>query len=90
MADIVAGHADLYCATPTSAAEQVRAGTAKGYGITARERIASLPAVPTSKAVVTTGKSLGKRALSLRIMFMQVLAPARPSVTAWELFWSEV
>ena len=47
MADIVAGHADLYCATPTIAAEQVRAGTAKGYGITARDRIASLPIVPT-------------------------------------------
>jgi putative tricarboxylic transport membrane protein len=47
MADILAGHADLYCSTPTIAAEQVRAGTAKGYGITARDRIASLPDVPT-------------------------------------------
>jgi tripartite-type tricarboxylate transporter receptor subunit TctC len=47
MADIVAGHADLYCATPTIAAEQVSAGTAKGYGITARARIASLPNLPT-------------------------------------------
>ncbi len=47
MADIVAGHADLYCATPTIAAEQVSGGTAKGYGITARGRIASLPNLPT-------------------------------------------
>src|SRR5712691_1905324 len=47
MADILAGHADLYCSTPTIAAEQVSAGTAKGYGITARDRIASLPNLPT-------------------------------------------
>lgn len=47
VADILAGHADLYCASPTSAREQILAGTIKGYGITARQRLASIPGVAT-------------------------------------------
>jgi tripartite-type tricarboxylate transporter receptor subunit TctC len=47
VADILAGHSDLYCSSPTSAQEQVVAGTIKGYGITARQRLASVPDVAT-------------------------------------------
>jgi tripartite-type tricarboxylate transporter receptor subunit TctC len=47
VADILAGHADVYCASPTSAQEQIIAGTIKGYGITARQRLASVPDVAT-------------------------------------------
>jgi tripartite-type tricarboxylate transporter receptor subunit TctC len=47
VADILAGHADLYCASPTSAQEQIIAGTIKGYGVTARQRLASVPDLAT-------------------------------------------
>jgi len=47
VADILAGHADLYCASPTTAQEQIIAGTIKGYGVTARQRLASVPEVAT-------------------------------------------
>jgi tripartite-type tricarboxylate transporter receptor subunit TctC len=47
VADILAGHADLYCASPTSAQEQIAAGTIKGYGVTAHQRLASVPDVAT-------------------------------------------
>jgi tripartite-type tricarboxylate transporter receptor subunit TctC len=47
VADFLAGHADLYCASPTSAQEQIVAGIIKGYGVTARQRLASVPDVAT-------------------------------------------
>jgi putative tricarboxylic transport membrane protein len=47
VADILAGHADVYCASPTSAQEQIIAGTIKGFGVTARQRLASVPDVAT-------------------------------------------
>jgi tripartite-type tricarboxylate transporter receptor subunit TctC len=47
VADILAGHADLYCSSPTSAQEQIIAGTIKGFGVTARQRLASVPDVAT-------------------------------------------
>jgi tripartite-type tricarboxylate transporter receptor subunit TctC len=45
--DLLAGHVDLYCTPPAGVAEYVRAGTAKGYGVASKNRLDSLPAVPT-------------------------------------------
>jgi tripartite-type tricarboxylate transporter receptor subunit TctC len=47
VADVLAGHADLFCGSATLVSEQIIARTIKGYGISARERLASLPDVPT-------------------------------------------
>jgi tripartite-type tricarboxylate transporter receptor subunit TctC len=47
VADILAGHADLFCGSATLVSEQIIARTIKGYGISARERLASLPDIPT-------------------------------------------
>jgi tripartite-type tricarboxylate transporter receptor subunit TctC len=45
--DLLAGHVDLYCTPPAGVAEYVRAGTAKGYGVASKNRLESLPGVPT-------------------------------------------
>jgi tripartite-type tricarboxylate transporter receptor subunit TctC len=47
VADILAGHADLFCGSATLVSEQIIARNIKGYGISARERLASLPDIPT-------------------------------------------
>jgi tripartite-type tricarboxylate transporter receptor subunit TctC len=47
VADILAGHADLVCGSATLVSEQIIARNIKGYGISARERLASLPDIPT-------------------------------------------
>jgi tripartite-type tricarboxylate transporter receptor subunit TctC len=49
MNDLVGGHVDFFCEQSVSVAEQVKSGTIKAFGISASERLASLPNVPTAK-----------------------------------------
>ena len=52
MADVIAGHVDLMFASVLTGAEQVRAGALKAFGVTAKERLRSLPDVPPIGDVV--------------------------------------
>ena len=47
--DVVGGHIDFLCEQSVSVAESVLAGSVKAYGISAGERLAVLPNVPTAK-----------------------------------------
>jgi tripartite-type tricarboxylate transporter receptor subunit TctC len=47
--DLVGGHIDFLCEQSVSVAETVLAGSVKAYGISASERLAVLPDVPTAK-----------------------------------------
>ena len=47
--DVVGGHIDFLCEQSVSVAESVLAGSVKAYGISAGERLAILPDVPTAK-----------------------------------------
>jgi tripartite-type tricarboxylate transporter receptor subunit TctC len=47
--DMIGGHIDFFCEQSVSVAEQVKSGTIKAYGISAAERLPSLPDVPTAK-----------------------------------------
>src|SRR6476620_6363288 len=49
MNDLVGGHVDFFCEQSVSVAEQVKSGAIKAYGLSAAERLASLPDVPTAK-----------------------------------------
>ena len=49
MNDLIGGHVDFFCEQSVSVAEQVKSGSIKGYAISAVERLASLPDVPTAK-----------------------------------------
>ncbi len=49
MNDLVGGHVDFFCEQSVSVTEQIKAGAIKAYGISATERLASLPDVPTAK-----------------------------------------
>jgi len=49
MNDLVGGHVDFFCEQSVSVAEQVKSGAIKAYGVSAAERLASLPDVPTAK-----------------------------------------
>jgi tripartite-type tricarboxylate transporter receptor subunit TctC len=49
MNDLVGGHVDFFCEQSVSVTEQVKSGAIKAYGISAAERLASLPDVPTAK-----------------------------------------
>ena len=49
MNDLIGGHVDFFCEQAVSVAPQILAGTIKAYGISARERLAILPDVPTAK-----------------------------------------
>ncbi|WP_372619982.1 tripartite tricarboxylate transporter substrate binding protein BugD [Falsiroseomonas sp.] len=48
MNDLLAGTVDVLCDQTTNTTEQIRAGTVKAYAVTTRERVASLPEVPTA------------------------------------------
>jgi tripartite-type tricarboxylate transporter receptor subunit TctC len=48
MNDLVAGNVDLLCDQTTNTTEQIRAGTIRAYAVTTRERVASLPELPTA------------------------------------------
>jgi tripartite-type tricarboxylate transporter receptor subunit TctC len=49
MNDLVGDHVDFFCEQSVSVAEQVKSGAIKAYGVSAAERLASLPDVPTAK-----------------------------------------
>jgi tripartite-type tricarboxylate transporter receptor subunit TctC len=45
--DLVAGQIDMVISDPVTALAQVRAGTIKAYGVTAKNRLRSAPDIPT-------------------------------------------
>ena len=47
--DLVGGHVDFMCEQSVSVAESVMAGSVKAYAVSAGERLATLPDVPTAK-----------------------------------------
>ena len=47
--DLVGGHVDFLCEQSVSVTEQIKAGSVKAYGISASERLAALPNVPSAK-----------------------------------------
>ncbi|MET0630856.1 MAG: tripartite tricarboxylate transporter substrate-binding protein [Xanthobacteraceae bacterium] len=47
--DLVGGHIDFLCEQSVSVAEQIKGGSVKAYGISAPERLAALPDVPSAK-----------------------------------------
>jgi tripartite-type tricarboxylate transporter receptor subunit TctC len=49
MNDLVGGHVDFFCEQSVSVAEQAKSGAIKAYAVSAAERLASLPDVPTAK-----------------------------------------
>jgi tripartite-type tricarboxylate transporter receptor subunit TctC len=46
--DAIAGHIDVYCDPATGPTPYIQSGTIKGYAITSKQRLATLPNVPTS------------------------------------------
>ena len=48
MNDLVAGTVDLMCDQTTNTTEQIRGGTIRAFAVTTRERVASLPDLPTA------------------------------------------
>lgn len=48
MADIVGGQIDLLCDQATTAVPQIQANTVKAYAVTSKQRLASLPDVPSN------------------------------------------
>jgi tripartite-type tricarboxylate transporter receptor subunit TctC len=46
--DVIAGHIDVYCDPATGPTPYIQAGTIKGYAITSKKRVATLPDVPTA------------------------------------------
>jgi tripartite-type tricarboxylate transporter receptor subunit TctC len=49
MNDLVGGHVDFLCEQSVSVAEQINAGTVKGYVVSASERVPALPDVPSAR-----------------------------------------
>ena len=49
MNDLVGGHVDYFCEQSVSVTEQVLGGSIKAYAVSANERLAALPNVPTAK-----------------------------------------
>jgi len=47
--DLVGGHTDFFCEQVVSVAQQIEAGTIKAYAVSAPQRLAALPNVPTAK-----------------------------------------
>jgi tripartite-type tricarboxylate transporter receptor subunit TctC len=47
--DLMGGHVDFLCEQSVSVVEQVLAGSVKAYAVSAAERLATLPNVPTAK-----------------------------------------
>ncbi|MGY4290364.1 tripartite-type tricarboxylate transporter receptor subunit TctC [Bradyrhizobium sp. LM2.7] len=46
--DVIASHIDVYCDPATGPTPYIQSGTIKGYAITSKKRVATLPGVPTS------------------------------------------
>jgi tripartite-type tricarboxylate transporter receptor subunit TctC len=51
MNDLLGGHVDFLCEQSVSVAEQIIAGTAKGYVVSANQRLAALPDISSAKEV---------------------------------------
>ena len=49
MNDLIGGHVDYFCEQSVSVTEQVKSGAIRAYAVSAAERLASLPDVPTAK-----------------------------------------
>jgi tripartite-type tricarboxylate transporter receptor subunit TctC len=49
MNDLIGGHVDFLCEQSVSVAEQIKAGTVRGYVVSANQRLAALPDVPSAK-----------------------------------------
>jgi len=49
MNDLVGGHVDFFCEQAVSVTGQINSGAVKAYAISAEERLATLPAVPTAR-----------------------------------------
>src|SRR5258707_5991253 len=49
MNDLVGGHVDFLCEQSVSVAEQVAAGTVQAYVVSANQRLAALPNIPSAK-----------------------------------------
>ena len=49
MNDLVGGHVDFFCEQAVSVASQINGGTIKAFAVSADERLAALPNVPTAK-----------------------------------------
>jgi tripartite-type tricarboxylate transporter receptor subunit TctC len=47
--DLMGGHVDFMCEQSVSVADQVLAGSVKAYAVSAGERLATLPDVPTAR-----------------------------------------
>ncbi|MGY4411007.1 tripartite-type tricarboxylate transporter receptor subunit TctC [Bradyrhizobium sp. LB7.1] len=46
--DVIAGHIDVYCDPATGPTPYIQSNTIKGYAITSKKRVGTLPDVPTS------------------------------------------
>ena len=53
MNDLIGGHVDYLCEQSVSVAGQVKSGAVKAYAVSAAERLAALPDVPTAKELGT-------------------------------------
>lgn len=49
MNDLIGGHVDFLCEQSVAVAEQVAAGTVKGYVVSSDDRLGNLPGVPSAK-----------------------------------------
>jgi tripartite-type tricarboxylate transporter receptor subunit TctC len=49
MNDLIGGHVDFLCEQSVSVAEQIKAGTVKAYVVSANQRLAALPDIPSAK-----------------------------------------
>ncbi len=49
MTDLIGGHIDFFCEQSVFVGQQILAGTIKAYAVSASERLAALPDIPTAK-----------------------------------------
>ncbi|MBM3530762.1 MAG: tripartite tricarboxylate transporter substrate binding protein BugD [Alphaproteobacteria bacterium] len=49
MNDLIGGHVDTFCEQSVSVSKQVAGGSIKGYAVSASQRLAALPDLPTAK-----------------------------------------
>ena len=49
MNDLIGGHVDFLCEQSVSVAEQIRAGAVKAFVVSANQRLAALPDIPSAK-----------------------------------------
>jgi tripartite-type tricarboxylate transporter receptor subunit TctC len=49
--DVLAGHSDIYCSSPSTAMEQIKAKLIKAFAVTSPKRMTTLPDVPSAVAM---------------------------------------